>query len=74
MSSKSNSKGPSPLAIFFLISALVTPPIMWLILLLHAKPEDWGHIIRETLKRPLTYLWFGYASVVIWFVCKAYSD
>ena len=58
---------------FFIISALVTPPVMWLVLLMHAKPEDRGHIVRETLKRPLTYLWLGYASVVMWFVCKAYS-
>lgn len=74
MNRKNNSGGHPLLVAFFVISALVTPPIMWLILLLHAKPEDWGHIIRETLKRPLTYLWFGYASVVIWFACKAYAN
>jgi len=47
---------------------------MWLILLLHAKPEARGYIIVETLKRPLTYLWLGYACVVIWFVHKAYAN
>lgn len=73
MSSKSDRGGSPLVAAFLIISALVTPPIMWLVLLLHAKPEDWGHIIRETFKRPLTYLWLGYASVVTWFILKAYS-
>jgi len=49
MKSKNSSNGPSLLAVFFIISALVTPPIMWLILLLHAKPEDWGaYYSRDT--------------------------
>jgi len=67
------STGGSSWTPFILITALITPPIMWLILLLHAKPEDRSHILIETLKRPLTYVWLGYASVIVWFVIKAYS-
>jgi len=73
MANKRSSGGSSSWTAFFLITALITPPIMWLILLLHAKPEDRGHIVKETLKRPLTYVWLCYASVIIWFVFKAYS-
>lgn len=65
------SNGGSFWTPFFLITALITPPIMWLILLLHAKPEDRGHILIETLKKPLTYVWLGYAAVIVWFALKA---
>ena len=70
---KSADKPPIRL-IFTLISALVTPPIMWLVLLLHTKPEDWGHIILETFKRPLTYAWFAYAGFVLWLASGGLSQ
>ena len=72
--SESNSSSKPPFwLIFILISALVTPPFMWLVLLFHAKPEDWGHIIKETFKRPLTYAWLAYAGFVVWILVKANS-